>query len=255
MILEYLFFLLISTSKIAQPYIHLCAAFTTNIFLLAQPQMHLTRMVLTTALYASKTEASWKWMNHDAPVSSPVDQDVIIHTPPDTDIWRPSLSKDNFTAPYLYTQIRTSDFQSVSVTVQANWRTLFDQGGIAITFPQDNAPISWIKAGIEYTDGAPYLGVVATEKLSDWSLSPVSNPSVPNFATFEIARDGTDAWVYVVEGNSRRPLRQITWAFNENPAEFMHVGIYAAKPTREAESGHEFDKLAVTFKSFAITTK
>lgn len=136
MILGYLFSLLISTSKFDQLEIHLCATFTTNIFLLAQPQMHLMRMVLATALYASKTEASWKWMNHDAPASSPVDQDMIIHTPPDTDIWRPSLSKDNFTAPYLYTQIRTPDFQSVSVTVQANWRTLFDQGGIAITFPK-----------------------------------------------------------------------------------------------------------------------
>lgn len=217
--------------------------------------MHIIRMALATALYASEAEASWKWMNSDSAASSPLDQDVIIQTPPDTDIWRPSLNKDNFTAPYLYTQVRTSDFQSVSVTVQANWKTLFDQGGIAITFPQDDAPIPWIKAGIEYTDGAPYLGVVATEKLSDWSLSPVSNPSNPNTATFEIVRDGTDAWVYVVEENSRRPLRQITWAFNENPAKFMHVGIYAAKPTRETEPGHEFDTLAVTFKSFVLATK
>lgn len=165
------------------------------------------------------------------------------------------MDKNNFTAPYLYTQVKTADFQSVSVTVEANWTTLFDQGGLTITFPKDNTPLQWIKAGIEYTDGAPFLGVVGTDKLSDWSLSPMSGDSDPGTATIEIVRDGKDAWVYVLEGTERRSLRQITWAFNENPPDYMNVGIYAAKPTRETGVGHEFDPLAVTFKSFILTTK
>lgn len=213
-------------------------------------------MALSAVSCAALSDAScWQWMNYDSPAISPVGQDVTIHTPPDTDIWRPSADKNNFTAPYLYTQVKTSDFQSVSVTVQADWKTLFDQGGIVITFPSEDSPLKWIKAGVEYTDGAPYLGVVATESLSDWSLSPLSGSSDSKSATFEIVRDGTDAWVYVLEGSSRRPLRQVTWAFNGNFPEYMHVGVYAAKPTRETEPGHEFDTLAVTLKSFCLTTK
>ncbi|KAJ5975587.1 hypothetical protein N7481_009294 [Penicillium waksmanii] len=206
------------------------------------------------ALSTFSEASSWRWMNYDSAATTPVGQDVAIYSPPDTDIWRPSMDKNNFTAPYLYTQMKSSEFQSVSVTVQADWKTLFDQGGIAITFPRDDTPLQWIKAGIEYTDGAPYLGVVATQSLSDWSLSPMLNASDSKTATIEIVRDKTDAWVYVHEGTSRRSLRQITWAFNEDTPEYMHVGLYAAKPTRESESGHELDKLAVTFKSFSLRT-
>ncbi|KAJ5112824.1 hypothetical protein N7532_000869 [Penicillium argentinense] len=208
-------------------------------------------------LHATSAESQWKWLNYNASTISPIREVITIHAPPDTDIWRPSINNDNFTAPYLYTSIETSNFQSVNVTVQANWKTLYDQGGLVITFPerQEHTYLQWIKAGVEFTDGAPYLGVVGTDRLSDWSLSPMLQDSNTGNATIEIVRDGSDAWVYVIEGTRRRSLRQVTWAFNEGNSEHMHVGIYAAKPTRESGVGHEFDTLAVTFKLFSLETK
>ncbi|KAL5363731.1 hypothetical protein BJX96DRAFT_156144 [Aspergillus floccosus] len=220
-------------------------------------QVFLWAMSFASTLHVTSAESQWKWLNYNASAISPIGNVITIHTPPDTDIWRPSMNKDNFTAPYLYTRIQTADFQSVKVTVQADWKTLYDQGGLAITFPkrQKHNYLQWIKAGVEFTDGAPYLGVVGTDRLSDWSLSPLLQGADTGKTSIEIVRDGSDAWVYVIEGNARRALRQVTWAFSEGCSEQMHVGIYAAKPTRESGVGHEFDTLAVTFESFDLKIK
>lgn len=45
----------------------------------------------------------------------------------------------------------------------------FDQAGLMIWSDADH----WIKAGVEYADGAPQLGAVVTSELSDWSVAPV----------------------------------------------------------------------------------
>lgn len=223
--------------------------------------------LVTAALSAAATAAcspSWHWRNYGhAKPFSPVGQDVTIQVPPDTDIWRPATEKDNFTAPFLYTTIPTSKFKNVQVTVTGPWKTLYDQGGLVVSFPTSkiNATRS-IKAGIEFTDGAPALGVVGTDILSDWSLSPIVDSRTARHATATILieRDGTDAWVYVLEGlkKKRRSLRQVTWAFNKDDgqgiARDMEVGIYGAKPTREQGEGHEFDKIPVSFSGFVLNT-
>ena len=33
---------------------------------------------------------------------------------------------------------------------------------------------SWIKAGVEYTDGEPYFSTVVTNDTSDWSLTRIA---------------------------------------------------------------------------------
>ncbi|KAL6895810.1 hypothetical protein HDV57DRAFT_480491 [Trichoderma longibrachiatum] len=223
-----------------------------------------TAICLLAALPASASSLKWHWRNNPGikPIS-PISRTVTIQVPPDTDIWRPSLSKHNFTAPYLYTVLPASRFQSVRVTVTAPWKTLYDQGGLVVTFPDErNANRTrFIKAGIEFNDGAPALGVVATDILSDWSLSPITAQQKEEKnakATILVERDGTDAWVYVLEdeGGTRRALRQVTWAFNEDDAQGLarevEVGIYGAKPTEEAGEGHERDGIAVTFSGFAL---
>ncbi|KAJ6063671.1 hypothetical protein N7499_012351 [Penicillium canescens] len=197
----------------------------------------------------------WNYINYNQKPLPPIANKVTIKAPPDTDIWRADPVKDNFTAPYLYTTIRASEFESVRVTITAAWKTLYDQGGLVITFPLEEGPLRWIKAGIEYADGHPNLGVVATDRLSDWSLSPVTDTSAGNgTVTIEIERDTSYAWVYVIEGTQRRVLRQVTWAFSGGPFQEIDVGIYAAKPTRESEEGREFDSLAVSFSDFVLKT-
>ncbi|KAF1826784.1 uncharacterized protein K489DRAFT_296110, partial [Dissoconium aciculare CBS 342.82] len=93
-----------------------------------------------------------------------------ITSPPKTDVWRPSADKDVFNAPWIYQTIPVSQFQRISVTVFGPWKTQYDQGGLLINFPLNGS--QWIKAGIEYDNSRPNLGVVGTDRLSDWSISP-----------------------------------------------------------------------------------
>lgn len=170
---------------------------------------------------------------------------------------------DNFTAPFLYTTVPTANFVSVQVTVTAPWKTLYDQGGLVIAYPSKQPrEARFIKAGIEFTDGAAAIGVVATDILSDWSLSPIVERQNGNAkVTILIERQDTDAWVYVLENNgkTRRQLRQVTWAFNKDDgqglAREISVGIYGAKPTREPAPADPLTKIPVTFSNFELKVK
>ncbi|MBP2329611.1 regulation of enolase protein 1 (concanavalin A-like superfamily) [Kibdelosporangium banguiense] len=53
----------------------------------------------------------------------------------------------------------------------AAFEELYDQAGLFIRVD----PRTWLKAGIEQTDGAPHLGAVVTHGQSDWSLAPVQD--------------------------------------------------------------------------------
>ncbi|KOS18703.1 Uncharacterized protein ESCO_000967 [Escovopsis weberi] len=253
--------------------------------------------------------AAWHWRNNPsaAPVS-PLGRPFTIAVPPDTDIWRPSRHKNTFTAPFLYTTVKASRFRSARVTVSAAWKTLYDQGGILISFrghprapnPSSSSPtltpslwtsagpdhasagidqgIRFIKAGIEFFEGEAHLGVVGSDRLSDWSLAPISPGPHPDdnhqhhnsnnrpsahddaggartvAATIMVSRDGPDGWVFALDGpeGRRRALRQLTWAFQDGLEDVeIDVGIYGAKPTREGR-GHEHEGIAVSFLGFAL---
>ena len=58
---------------------------------------------------------------------------------------------------------------SVEVTFTPAFETLYDQAGL---FVRGDAE-TWIKAGVEMSDGCPQLGAVVTNGSSDWSLAPV----------------------------------------------------------------------------------
>lgn len=178
-----------------------------------------------------------------------------ITVPPKTDIWRPTPEHDVFDAPGIITKITASSFRSLEATFSANWKTLYDQGGILIVFPGGSnvAPRdakSWIKAGIENEDGEARLGIVGAHKYSDWSLSPTLDDS--NSATFKFVRKGTALWIYVVHNGKDIGLREVTWAFLEDrggDAEIW-VGVYAAKPT--AEDHNPDEELIVTFDDLKL---
>jgi regulation of enolase protein 1 (concanavalin A-like superfamily) len=59
---------------------------------------------------------------------------------------------------------------SARVTFEGRYESLYDQAGLML---RASASV-WIKAGIEWTDGAPHLSVVVTDGLSDWSARPVA---------------------------------------------------------------------------------
>jgi regulation of enolase protein 1 (concanavalin A-like superfamily) len=181
------------------------------------------------------------WNTHNHPKVEIIDSSSFtITTPPATDLWRPDPkpASDNFTARFIYRSIKASNFNNISVTVEANWTTRYDQGGIAIIFPS-RKPLKWVKTGIEIENSAPQLGTVATYAFSDWSLSPIT-PQNATTARFLVERDGSEIWVYALdlqkpEAERRYPLREVTWAFLEDRADDddleLWVGVYATKPT------------------------
>ena len=65
--------------------------------------------------------------------------------------------------------------------------------------------------------------------------------------------DQPSLWVYLVEdGGRRRPIREVTWAFDGGPGgeEGCWVGVYAAKPT--PTQGDPSEGLEVRFSELTI---
>lgn len=58
---------------------------------------------------------------------------------------------------------------AVEITFDATMDTQFDQAGVMLRFDEE----TWIKAGLEFADGAVQLGAVVTAGRSDWSVRPV----------------------------------------------------------------------------------
>jgi len=107
------------------------------------------------------------WLNPPAAVRED-GPDLVVTTRADTDFWRTTsygFVHDNGHA--LLTGFPPGS--AVEVTFVAEFAHRFDQAGILIRVDEN----TWIKTGIELSDGLPQLGAVVTHGLSDWSLAPV----------------------------------------------------------------------------------
>lgn len=61
------------------------------------------------------------------------------------------------------------DRSAVEVSFVADLTEQFDQAGVLVRADSDH----WVKAGVEYADGAAQLGAVVTDVVSDWSTGVV----------------------------------------------------------------------------------
>ncbi|CRG90574.1 Siderophore iron transporter mirC [Talaromyces islandicus] len=175
------------------------------------------------------------------PVPSATDLPInfSITASPSTDVLAKPPATSVFNAPILYRALPLRSFQRARVSIVGPWTQLYDQGGLILVInPNDNnnkddvGNQKWIKTGIELTAGKPHLSVVAKDRWADWSLAPI--PSGGNAATIELAREHDGSlWVYLIEGVERVPLREVTWAFEDNDTAQCWIGAFAAKPSTE----------------------
>lgn len=111
----------------------------------------------------------------------------------------------------------------------------------------------WVKTGIEFYYGKPYVATVGCDTWADWSLTP--DPAFANAsadarptATIEARREkdvlGKSLWVYLIVKDGagkeveRRPLREVTWAFAEEEEGWsVGIGGYVCRPTEEGGDG------------------
>ena len=192
--------------------------------------------------------------------ATPLPLNLTLSARPHTDIWRKPPSTNVFNAPILYRQIPLSSFRRARVAIHADWKTLYDQGGIILVAPQPDGSEKWVKTGIEFYGNRANVSTVAADRWADWSLLPLSHSGSGNMVTIEIAREekgdtlGPALWIYVIEGVERRPIREVSWFFEDaDGGPEAWIGLYAAKPNPDTIPGHEKDELDVMFTHFVVT--
>ncbi|MGY1841640.1 MULTISPECIES: DUF1349 domain-containing protein [unclassified Modestobacter] len=113
---------------------------------------------------------------------------------------------------------------AVEVTVDVDYDQQFDQAGLVLRADAE----TWLKTGVEFSDGAPQLGAVVTLGRSDWSVAPV-----PEWAgrrvTVRASRSG-DA-VTVRARVDDEPFRLVRVAAFP-PGVPVTAGPYCCAPTR-----------------------
>lgn len=113
---------------------------------------------------------------------------------------------------------------AVEVRFLADFDQQFDQAGILVRADER----SWIKAGIEVSDGAPQVGAVVTDDVSDWSVAPVPAWHGRE-VTVRASRAGDALTVRArVEGQRRQLVRVAPLRIRST----LLVGPYCCAPTR-----------------------
>lgn len=98
------------------------------------------------------------------------DDGLVVVTATGSDLWR--------TTAYGFVHddghgllVPLPDPGAVEVSFVAELPELYDQAGLLLRADEQ----TWIKAGVERTDGVAHLGAVVTNGRSDWSLAPVED--------------------------------------------------------------------------------
>jgi regulation of enolase protein 1 (concanavalin A-like superfamily) len=161
------------------------------------------------------------WLN-PPPAARVVDGALVVSAAGGTDLWRETsygFTRDSGHA--LLAPLAVG--RALEVTVTAELSQLYDQLGLLVR--ADEA--SWIKAGLERTDGAVHLSSVATAGRSDWSVSPLG-PGDGGPFTLRASR-GPDAVTFRVRpaGGRWRLLRLAPF-----PAGAAAAGPYWCAPER-----------------------
>jgi hypothetical protein len=204
-----------------------------------------------------------------------------LTSPAGKDIWRKPPSHnviDAPTHPSPLLQYDLKSFQRARLTFAlppGKELRQYDQAGLLLSFTKDDAPLGsgkdkWIKTGIEWYYGKPYLSTVGCDSSADWSITPLpefqGNESRPT-AIVEARREkdqlGKSLWVYQIIENEngeeveRRPLREVNWIFAEEDGWKVGIGGAVARPNKELgdeELTAEFAK-GVTIETLDYDTK
>lgn len=105
------------------------------------------------------------------------------------------------------------------------YETLYDQAGLMLRVH----PTSWIKCGIELTDGAMHLSVVVTNGRSDWSAQHITRTEAP--VGVRLTRMGDACFIQFRVGDEVWRMARLAF-FPPEPAE-VQVGLTFCSPQRE----------------------
>lgn len=106
-----------------------------------------------------------KWLNEPARCQVS-DNRLTVTTDEKTDFWREThygFTRDSGH----FLGFPTGDSFTAKIRIQGEFRTLYDQAGLMVRIDEKR----WVKTGVEFTDGEPFLSTVITDGKSDWSVS------------------------------------------------------------------------------------
>ena len=119
---------------------------------------------------------------------------------------------------------------AVEVTFRLNFGAQFDQAGVFLKV--DDA--TWIKAGVEWSDGEESLGAVVTRNESDWSLSPVPGWA-GRLVTVRASRSGNAVTIRArVDDEAWRLVRVAPLASDAS----VQAGPFCCAPSRRGLTVH-----------------
>jgi regulation of enolase protein 1 (concanavalin A-like superfamily) len=160
------------------------------------------------------------WLNPPADATED-GADLVVSTHEGSDFWRTTsygFVRDDGHA----LLVPFPAGSALEVAFVADFTGLYDQAGALVRVDAE----TWIKAGVEVSDGVPQLGAVVTRGTSDWSLAPV-----PEWAGREVtvrASRAGDA-VTVRARCADEPWRTVRLAWLD-PAAEARAGLFCASP-------------------------
>ncbi len=141
-----------------------------------------------------------------------------------TDFWRETFYGFVRDTGHAWLAPVEGDF-TLSARFVAGYSVLYDQAGLMLR--RDAA--TWIKTGIEFTDGAMHFSVVVTGPRSDWSVLPLPEAGPDTVVAARLTRHGDAVRVdYALDGGAWRMARLAP--FPPDPAQ---AGVTACSPERE----------------------
>jgi uncharacterized protein len=174
------------------------------------------------------------WLN-PPPVAEPVAEGLRVVTGKGTDFWRGTFYGFWRDSGHFLSRPVSGDF-SAEVTITGRFETLYDQAGLMVRLSETH----WIKAGIEFADGAMQFSVVVTNDHSDWSQMPVRADG--GRLRLRLTRHGEAIRIqYLDEGDGGWRAARLAYL---PKSESIEVGVMCCSPER---AGFE-----VVFSDFSI---
>lgn len=161
------------------------------------------------------------WLN--PPIAQEVvGKEFIVTAKAESDFWREtSYGFTHETGHALLNDLPNES--SIELSWILDYDQQFDQAGLFIYSDEKN----WIKAGIEFADGAPQLGAVVTFNKSDWSVAPVPE-WMGKEVHLRISRSGDALTIRSKCGGDWQLVRLAPL----DPSKNWQAGLHCASPTR-----------------------
>ena len=159
-----------------------------------------------------------QWLNEPAQWAAENSR-VTLTADARTDFWRKTHDGGIRDSGHFYFDTVAGDF-TAQVKMTGEYRSQYDQAGLMVRVDET----TWLKCGIEFLEGRQHASAVVTRECSDWSLTPIPNPT--SLWILCERRGATFSVRYSLDGNEYEPLRQAFLSQQHS----LQVGMMIAAP-------------------------